>query len=187
MKEPAQEDVEYVLVYDYPCYAKTSAEVLVPRDTVVNNVNYRRVGSTLHQNVLGGSSELEFTVKATGKSYTTNYGYMFALATLENLEKLDAYRQADREAKRAAAHAKASLDDVRTVAGPFEGVFAAVAKIRTVKVSVGWDGGTNWAVIPENEWHRVRDQVDKDGKTYQEAEVSVGGDGGGSIKEWVRI
>jgi len=130
MKHPAQNDIEYVLVFDYPVYAKRPDEILVPKDTVVVNLRYRSMGGAMaivHRGILGGDSRLEFTVKATGKIYETSYGTMFARRTPENLKKLAAYREALLEQKRFMAHVRALLEDIDTVSGPLEGTFAATS------------------------------------------------------------
>jgi hypothetical protein len=131
MKKPADPNAEYVLVYDHLAKADMTKglfgygddereKVLAPRGTIVT-VAYVRQGGWLHEGMTGGSSILEFTVKATGEKFKTNYGYLFALNTPENLRHLaefhevrDAYFRAQEELNRAEQR-------VETVAGPFEG------------------------------------------------------------------
>ena len=126
MKKPANPDVEYVLVYDFPPWAgdgESDDKVLVPKDTVVINVRYKSTSSLASAVILGGDSELEFTVKDTGEKYTTNYGYMFALNTPENLAHLGMARSARAIREQAERAAKHAMEQVETVAGPFEGTF----------------------------------------------------------------
>jgi len=124
MERPAQENTEYILVFDHPVWAKNPSEVLVPKDTLVT-VRYKPTGALLQRTILGGTSELEFTVKGTDKTFTTNYGYMFAPHTEENLVKLARFRQARLEAEQAKAKRDALWKDLDTVAGPSEGVFSS--------------------------------------------------------------
>lgn len=127
MKKPARPDVEYVLVYNYPPYARTPDEVRVAQDTVVTNVRYVPTDSTACRVISGGSSELEFTVKATGEKFTTHYGYIFALNTPNNRERLREFQAARQARDEAARRVEAAFAQVSTVAGPFEGVFAFFA------------------------------------------------------------
>ena len=121
--QPADSSAEYVLVYHYPVYEKDPKKIRVPKGSVVTNVIYKPVDGTLNRVILGGATELEFTVKKTGETFTTNYGYMFALNTPENLARLaevDRLQTIRDEAERRLAIAN---DKVDKIAGPFEGTF----------------------------------------------------------------
>jgi hypothetical protein len=119
MHRPADPEAEYILVYDHPVWAESPGEVLVPRDTVVT-VRDRANGSAALGVILGATHDLEFEVKGTGERHTTNYGYMFALNTPENRERLAEARRA-REAWVLADRAmKAAFAKVEIVTGPFE-------------------------------------------------------------------
>jgi hypothetical protein len=147
MKQPADPNAEYVLVYDHLAKADMSKglfgykdeekeNVLAPRGAVVTVASVRQ-GGWLHESMTGGSSILEFTVKATGEKFRTTYGYMFALNTPENLQRLAAFH----EVRDAYFRAKDALDKagklVDTIAGPFEGVHAP-AKVESL-VDLGKD------------------------------------------------
>lgn len=116
---PARPDAEYVLVYDHPRSARKREDVLVPQDTVVF-VRECPSDSIALKVILGASSELEFVVKATGEKHTTNYGYMFALNTPENLERLNKARVARKAFFEAEKNMKATFSEVECVLGPFE-------------------------------------------------------------------
>ena len=67
---------EYVLTYDYPLLVG-EGKVLVPQFTVVHKVHYKT-----------DTGILSFTVKNTGNSFETAYGYMLTENTPLNIEKL---------------------------------------------------------------------------------------------------
>lgn len=123
-KQPADPNAEYVLAHHHPVYETDPEKVRVPKGTIVVNVTYRAEGSLMQRTILGGSTTLAFTVKATGETFSTNYGYMFALNTPENLALL---AEADRlRALRDEAEHRYLLadDEIEKVAGPFEGTFS---------------------------------------------------------------
>lgn len=135
MKKPADPNAEYVLTHDHLAKSDLGGgfadkgpdydpeRVLAPRGTVVT-VKYKQHGGWFHKSMTGGSTTLEFTIKATGEKFLVNYGWMFALNTPENRALLARYQEAQLTADRADAFAKKCLEQVETVAGPFEGVFA---------------------------------------------------------------
>lgn len=54
---------------------------------------------------------------------------------------------------------------------------------RTATVTTYYDGGGgNKVSVPEREWHSTRTVGGR-----EEALVTVGGDSGGQIKEWVKV
>lgn len=120
---PADPNAEYVLAYHHPVYEKDPKKVRVPKGTVVTNVTYKPIGGVLHRTVLGGATQLEFTVKETGETFQTNYGYMFALNTPENLARLAKVDQLQIDRDEADRRLRIANDEIDKVAGPFEGTF----------------------------------------------------------------
>ncbi len=116
MKNPPDPNAEYVLVFDYPIYAETPEDVILPKDTVVIKVGFSRNDSYFSQ-ALAGGIEIEFFVKATGERHTTNYGYMFALNTPDNLKRLDVYRYWKKEHEATRRWMDLAIQDVDTVKG----------------------------------------------------------------------
>lgn len=125
MKYNPDSSKEYVLVYDYfvategpavpddPIYEKYSKEML-PQDTVVVNVHQIVERSALND-TMGTTGPLQFTVKDTGKTYKTHYGYMFADNTPENLERLAIARKLRQEWKEAEKRLRKANKQVATL------------------------------------------------------------------------
>jgi len=126
MKSAARPDVEYVLTLDHTAKADLGTSlsdsgdrVLVPAGTVVTVADVRH-GGWFHESMTGGSTALEFTVKATGEKFRTNYGYMFAVNTPENLRRLANYQAARAAWFEARRVMDAAHEEVDMVEGPFE-------------------------------------------------------------------
>jgi len=103
LKAPNPE-IEYILTFDYK---NAFRDIVVPKDTVVTNVTY--TGSMLY-----------FTVKDTGKTHSTFYGYMFAENTPENLKRLAIAREKREHYFRARKEIDEAYNAVDSILGPFE-------------------------------------------------------------------
>jgi len=110
MYSTADFNKEYVLTFDYPLLVGEGG-VLVPQFTVVHRVHYKEE-----------TGLLSFTVKDSGVSFETAYGYLLTENTPLNIEKLKwALYLRDESFKLDLARNKAFFE-VSQVLGLFESV-----------------------------------------------------------------
>lgn len=126
MKEPADRNEEYIMIRKSVVYAGHE-RVKIRAGTVVINLHYAPVGGmqkNLSETILGGSSQLHFTVKSTGENFNTNYGWLFARNSPQNLIRLERWRLAESAAQQAREIADLMFNEMETVAGPSDGTFS---------------------------------------------------------------
>jgi hypothetical protein len=123
-KNPANPNIEYVLIHDHAQILKLGEEptLLVPRDTVV------RILKDSGQHGIG-SKGIEFVVVGgDGTVYETQYGWLFAENNFTNLSNLAQARDAQERARKEQDIARRWIDSVFTVYGPQERWTAAIER-----------------------------------------------------------
>ena len=99
----------YILVHDD---TDSDGNILVSQGSLVTNVHF-----------LPSRGMLEFTVVATGKTYTTWYGWMFAESTSENIKQLEKMLAARERYFQAKRELRIESKRLKTIDGGSEGNF----------------------------------------------------------------